>query len=78
MHVGFIGAVFFQDSIVIVEGRVVVQYVNEKFCNRTGYELTNYLGKSSLEFYPEGRMKRWYAWMKGIHSESPGPEITED
>ena len=62
------------DAVAVFDEQLIVHYVNEMFCRITGHEPTDYVGKSFYEFYPEGRLERVEAWLKGMMSDNPDPE----
>jgi PAS domain S-box-containing protein len=68
----------FPDSILIIDERGEIQYVNEEFCRQMRFEPSEFQGQSILNFYPEGRMERFQSYMKGIFADPPDLEVTQN
>ena len=64
------------DAVAVFDRDLIVHYVNEHLCRITGNEPSDYVGKSFYEFYPEGRLERVTAWLKGMTSGNPEPEVS--
>ena len=52
------------DMVYWLDGKGIVQYANEAFCRKSGYELEEVLGKRGRDFFPEYATDVAPAWAK--------------
>lgn len=63
------------DSVVLVDDSVTILYVNEMFCQLTGYAQDELVGRSFTDFYPVGRSERFSSWQRGMMKDPTNPEF---
>ncbi len=61
------------DAVTLVDDQANYLYVNEAYCQFTGYSPDDFVGQNFRAFFPEGRQERLNAWLKGILEDPTNP-----
>ena len=66
------------DAVVLVDDQANYLYVNEVYCQITGYSPDDFHGHNFRAFFPEGRHERLEAWLKGILEDPDDSEFSRN
>ncbi len=66
------------DAVVLVDDQANYLYVNEVYCQITGYSPDDFHGQNFRAFFPEGRHERLEAWLKGIQEDPDDSEFSRN